>query len=73
MACELFGYDQSDLVGRALNDLIQLKPRDQKSLAESHLEPTGEVVSLSGIVVCVTLMSSEISKLDLQSGYNNME
>ncbi|XP_041361315.1 PAS domain-containing serine/threonine-protein kinase-like [Gigantopelta aegis] len=74
MACELFGYDQSDLVGMKLKDLIHLKPRDQKTLAESHLEPTGEVVSLSGIVVdaidsndLVLPVSLWVKKLDYQA------
>ena len=51
MACELFGYDETEIVGMLLKDLVKLKPKDQATIVESHLEPTGEVVEIAGKVV----------------------
>ena len=52
MACELFGYESDDLIGRELKKLIKLKPKDQATILESHLEEnTGEVIDISGRVV----------------------
>ncbi|XP_021379367.1 PAS domain-containing serine/threonine-protein kinase-like isoform X2 [Mizuhopecten yessoensis] len=52
IACELFGYEREDFIGRQLKDMIKLKPKDQATIMETHLdEVTGEVVSLSGKVV----------------------
>ncbi|XP_052234562.1 uncharacterized protein LOC127847053 isoform X3 [Dreissena polymorpha] len=51
MACELFAYEESELIGMKLKDLVRLKPRDQSTIMESHLEPTGDVVNICGKVV----------------------
>ncbi|XP_033726773.1 PAS domain-containing serine/threonine-protein kinase-like [Pecten maximus] len=52
IACELFGYEREDFIGRQLKDMIKLKPKEQATIMETHLdEVTGEVVSLSGKVV----------------------
>ncbi|XP_071112685.1 PAS domain-containing serine/threonine-protein kinase-like isoform X1 [Haliotis cracherodii] len=51
MACELFSYEQDELLGRRLRDLIHLKPRDQQTMVESHLELNGELIDISGKVV----------------------
>lgn len=51
MACELFGYDEAEMVGLLLKDLVKLKPKDQATILESHLELTGEVVDIAGKVV----------------------
>ncbi|XP_046565459.1 PAS domain-containing serine/threonine-protein kinase-like [Haliotis rubra] len=53
MACELFSYEQDELLGRRLRDLIHLKPRDQQTMVESHLELNGELIDISGKVVDV--------------------
>lgn len=52
MACELFGFDQEELIGKPLNDFVRLKPKEQATIMESHLETTGEVVNINGNVVC---------------------
>ena len=51
MACELFGYDDIEIIGKLLKDLVKLKPKDQTTITESHLEPTGEMVETAGKVV----------------------
>ncbi|XP_060589751.1 PAS domain-containing serine/threonine-protein kinase-like isoform X2 [Ruditapes philippinarum] len=51
MACELFGYEETELIGMMLKDLVRLKPREQATIMESHLEPSGQVVNLTGKVV----------------------
>ena len=51
MACELFGYDETEMIGLLLKDLVKLKPKDQATILESHLELTGEVVDIAGKVV----------------------
>ena len=51
MACELFGYDETEILGKLLKDLVKLKPKDPATITESHLEPTGEVVETAGKVV----------------------
>ena len=51
MACELFGYDETEMIGLLLKDLVKLKPKDQATILESHLELTGEVVDTAGKVV----------------------
>ncbi|KAL4217724.1 hypothetical protein ACF0H5_022464 [Mactra antiquata] len=51
MACELFGYEETELIGMMLKNLVKLKPREQGTIMESHLESTGEMVNLSGKVV----------------------
>lgn len=51
MACELFGYEEEDLVGRSLSTLVRLKPKEQEVIAENHMEPSGQIVSLAGKVV----------------------
>jgi len=52
MACELFGYEENQLVGRPLKDLLRLKSKEQEVITETHLEPSGQIVSLAGKVVC---------------------
>ncbi|XP_050395155.1 PAS domain-containing serine/threonine-protein kinase [Patella vulgata] len=54
MACDLFGYDKSQLIGRNLKDMIQLKSLDQMFLSESHLQLNGDIVDISGKVFDVT-------------------
>nr|KAG5710810.1 hypothetical protein BaRGS_026961 [Batillaria attramentaria] len=51
MACELFGYEEDTLVGKPLKELLRLKPKEQEVIAETHLEPSGQIVSLAGKVV----------------------
>ncbi|CAH1774481.1 unnamed protein product [Owenia fusiformis] len=51
MACELFGYNTGELCGMKLSDLVHLKKRQTEAITESHLEPSGEVVELSGKVM----------------------
>lgn len=51
MACELFGYDESELIGMNLKELLQLKSKEQLIAGESHLESTGEIFEVSGKVV----------------------
>ncbi|KAK3088561.1 hypothetical protein FSP39_020640 [Pinctada imbricata] len=52
MACELFGFESDELIGKELKQLIRLKPKDQSTILESHLEEnTGEVINVSGRVV----------------------
>ncbi|XP_076082867.1 PAS domain-containing serine/threonine-protein kinase-like [Mytilus galloprovincialis] len=52
IACVLFGYELENLIGKNLKDLIKLKPKDQATISESHLdEASGEMVSISGKVV----------------------
>jgi PAS domain S-box-containing protein len=58
MACELFGYEETELIGMMLKDLVRLKPREQATIMESHLEPSGQVVNLTGKVVRVFLKES---------------
>ena len=58
MACELFGYDETEMIGLLLKDLVKLKPKDQATILESHLELTGEVVDVAGKVVGISLLTS---------------
>ena len=58
MACELFGYDETEMIGLLLKDLVKLKPKDQATILESHLELTGEVVDIAGKVVGISLLTS---------------
>ncbi|GAB1609067.1 domain-containing serine serine/threonine-protein kinase-like [Argonauta hians] len=51
MACALFGYNRSDMIGRCLTDLIQLKKKDQQTIMESYRQPSGQVISIAGKVV----------------------
>ena len=51
MACELFGFSQSELIGVNLSDLLTLKPKQPEAIMESHLEDTGEIVEIHGQVV----------------------
>jgi hypothetical protein len=51
MASELFGFSQEELLGIELNDLVTLKSKSQETIAESHLEDTGEIIEVSGKVV----------------------
>ena len=61
MACELFGYQEDELIGKMLKDRVRLKPKDQATILESHLESTGEVVNLAGKVVSMqTNMRSKL-------------
>jgi len=53
MACELFGYEESELTGLLLSELVRLKTRNQSTILESHLEPCGTVVNVNGKVVSV--------------------
>ncbi|XP_062573594.1 uncharacterized protein LOC134235480 isoform X2 [Saccostrea cucullata] len=52
MACELFGYETEELLGKKLKDLIKLKPKEQATIMECHFDETsGNIVSLAGKVV----------------------
>ena len=51
MACELFGFAQDELIGVQLNELVSLRPKTAETLAENHLQETGEIVEVSGKVV----------------------
>lgn len=51
MACELFEYEESELIGMRLEEMIQLKHKDQRSVTETHLETSGDIVEISGKVV----------------------
>ena len=52
IACVLFGFELENLIGKNLKDLIKLKPKDQATIGESHLDETsGEMVTISGKVV----------------------
>ena len=51
MACELFGFSKSDLVGIELRDLLTLKSRAPRTIAESTLDNMGEVCEVHGKVV----------------------
>ena len=53
MACELFSYEEDELIGRLLKDMVKLKPKDQATILESHLESSGDVVNLAGKVVSI--------------------
>ena len=49
MACELFA--KKDLVGSRLDNFIKLKSNSVKSLAETYVATSGEIVQVSGKVV----------------------
>ncbi|XP_029650584.1 uncharacterized protein LOC115223969 isoform X1 [Octopus sinensis] len=51
MACALFGYNRADMICRCLTDLVQLKRKDQQTIMESYLQPSGQVISIAGKVV----------------------
>ncbi|KAL3887875.1 hypothetical protein ACJMK2_000264 [Sinanodonta woodiana] len=51
MACELFGYEEFELIGMELRKLIKLKPKKQATICETHLEPCGDLVEIAGKVV----------------------
>ncbi|KAK3579787.1 hypothetical protein CHS0354_022096 [Potamilus streckersoni] len=51
MACELFGYEEVELIGMELGKLIKLKPKKQATICETHLEPSGDLVEIAGKVV----------------------
>ncbi len=53
MAHELFAFTDDELVGVHLNDLVTLKAKASSTVTESYLEDTGEIVEVSGKVVCV--------------------
>ena len=56
IACVLFGFELENLIGKNLKDLIKLKPKDQATIGESHLDETsGEMVTISGKVVGIIL------------------
>ena len=69
MACELFGYDETEMIGLLLKDLVKLKPKDQATILESHLEITGEVVDIAGKVVGIPLLTS--SKIEAKRPGHN--
>ncbi|XP_077990691.1 PAS domain-containing serine/threonine-protein kinase-like [Glandiceps talaboti] len=52
MACELFSYKAEQLVGLKLSSLLSVaNQKKQEAMMETHLEPTGEVVVLTGKVM----------------------
>jgi len=51
MACELFGCEEEELIGKLLKNFVKLKPKEKATILESHLEHSGEVVNISGKVV----------------------
>ncbi|XP_064596713.1 PAS domain-containing serine/threonine-protein kinase-like [Liolophura sinensis] len=51
MACEMFEYEESELIGMRLEEMIQLKHKDQRSVTETHLEASGDIVEICGKVV----------------------
>ncbi|XP_064652931.1 PAS domain-containing serine/threonine-protein kinase-like isoform X2 [Lineus longissimus] len=52
MACELFNYGRTELIGARLTQLLRLKNKDQAAMTETHLEEkTGIVLSVSGKVM----------------------
>jgi hypothetical protein len=53
MCCELFGLEEQELVGRPLKEMLRLKSKSQETLAETHMESSGQIVSLAGKVVRV--------------------
>jgi len=55
VACQLFGLDHTPLIGSNLHDFLKFKNEDHESLPESHLEPTGEILQISGKVVNIYL------------------
>ncbi|XP_013389166.1 PAS domain-containing serine/threonine-protein kinase isoform X1 [Lingula anatina] len=50
MACELFAYNEDELIGARLTDLVRLKKKEQEALMETELEDDGKVVSVAGKV-----------------------
>ena len=56
MCCELFGYDTTDLIGRPLKEMMRQKSKSQETITETHLEPSGQIVSLAGKVVRVVAL-----------------
>ena len=51
MACELFGFEQEELLGIQLSDLLTLKAKCSQTVSETHLEDTGQFVEVSGKLV----------------------
>ena len=51
MACELFAFDESELIGCQLTDLLSIKSRGIQSTSELHLRDNGEVIEVAGKVV----------------------
>nr|XP_006812502.1 PREDICTED: PAS domain-containing serine/threonine-protein kinase-like [Saccoglossus kowalevskii] len=55
MACELFGYKAEQLYGMKLSNLLSIpNQKKQEALMETYLEPSGEVVTVSGKVMEAT-------------------
>ena len=51
MACELFAFDENELIGCQLTDLLSIKSRGIQSTSELHLRDNGEVIEVAGKVV----------------------
>ena len=51
MACELFGFHKTELVGIELRELLTLKSKSPQTVAESTLDSAGEVCEMHGKVV----------------------
>ncbi|XP_070533468.1 PAS domain-containing serine/threonine-protein kinase-like isoform X2 [Ptychodera flava] len=75
MACELFSYKAEELVGVKLSELLSIpNQKKQEALMETHLEPSGEVVVVSGkvmeakdstgLVIPVSLWMKKLTKDD---------
>jgi PAS domain-containing protein len=62
MACELFNYGRTELIGARLTQLLHLKNKDQEALTETHLEEkTGTVLSVSGKVASFRFFANWVS------------
>ena len=51
MACELFAFDESELIGCQLTELMSTKSRGLQTTSELHLSDNGEIIQVSGKVV----------------------
>jgi hypothetical protein len=56
VACELFGFEQGDFVGKALSDFVHLttlSPVPLSVVQENVVRSSGNIVEVSGLVVSV--------------------
>lgn len=52
MACDLFGFPDSALIGKQLSELLKVKKKHQETLQELEVDPeTGNVIQISGKIV----------------------
>ena len=52
MACELFAFSREELLGLELTYLVTLKSKGSTTVSETHLDSSGDLIEVSGKVVC---------------------